>query len=449
MPSVAVLGGSVVGGATALLFARAGWSVTLIDPEFSLQVHPGDDVRRRPGAPQATQAHAFPARARHELRARLPDILSGLDEVGANRYVFAVPASLGADAEPADRECDTFRVRRAVLDAVVADAVRAEPGVRIVEERVRAVVLEPSTVPRATAFVVGSGEKVAADVLIDAGGRRSPVSRWLADMGIVQPDETSDCGLTYYSRHHRIVSEPPPMPGFAIVLDRPDTQLLGFRGDRDMLTLALVRHDLDRRRLHWKDPEGFETGLGEFEELDDWRRAIEPAGGVHPMGTVRNRMTALVRDGVPLVLGLHQVGDSLTTTNPSRGRGVAFGLMAAGRLLDVVAANGAAPDEVALEVHAWQQDVVALYFRETCVVDLELAGRIRATLTGGDAPQTAPDVLLPEGHPVTSQQVTDAAMRDAALFRLFVRALHMMDDERVIASAATAERVGEVLRGKV
>jgi hypothetical protein len=179
----------------------------------------------------------------------------------------------------------------------------------------------------------------------------------------------------------------------------------------------------------------------------DWWRALEPEGPVLPMGAVRNRMTALVDAGRPLVLGLHQVGDSLTTTNPSRGRGIALGLVAAGRLYDLltVDATAAAAEETALSFHAWQQDVLRHYFRETCVVDLELADRIHAAMSGGETPATAPDVLLPENHPVTSAQVADAAGRDPDVFRLFVAALHMMDDDHEIASTATVEKVQRLL----
>jgi hypothetical protein len=237
------------------------------------------------------------------------------------------------------------------------------------------------------------------------------------------------------------------MPGFAIVLEFPTHELVAFRGDRDYLTVAMVRHTRDRDRAGWREDDVFDAAIASTPGFTDWWRAIEAEGPVLPMGAVRNRMTALVDAGRPVVLGLHQVGDSLTTTNPSRGRGIALGLAAVGRLFDLLTADGTAPpaDEVALSFHAWQRDVLRHYFHETSAADLELAGRIDAALTGGEPPATAPDVLLPEDHPVTSAQVAEAAGRDPDLFRSFVSALHMMDDDREIASAATAETVRRLL----
>lgn len=249
---------------------------------------------------------------------------------------------------------------------------------------------------------------------------------------------------------------PPPHLGAPPVT--ADADLATFRARRcsstrwstadDVMTTALVRHTDDPRRAEWQDGTAYEAALGANEEFAEWHRVLEPISPVLPMGTVRNRMTALVVDDRPLVLGLHQVGDALTTTNPSRGRGISFGLAAASRLLDTVADGSTDPEAAVLSMHAWQQDVLAHYWRETCIVDLETSGRIRAHLTGGGAPAAAPDVLLPEGHPVSSAEIAEAAFLDADLFRVFIRALHMMDDDREIGSAATVERVRQVLTGR-
>ena len=122
-----------------------------------------------------------------------------------------------------------------------------------------------------------------------------------------------------------------------------------------------------------------------------------------------------------------------------------FGLSATGRLLDLLAPGDSGADEVALAFHDWQQRVLAIYFRESCSVDAEIGGRIRASLTGGQAPGTAPDVELPADHPITSEELARASGADLGLFRALVRALHMMDDERRVASTEVAARVRQVL----
>ena len=53
---LAVLGGSVVGSAAALLFARSGWTVTVVDPELDRLGGPESALAPRPGAPHTIQA---------------------------------------------------------------------------------------------------------------------------------------------------------------------------------------------------------------------------------------------------------------------------------------------------------------------------------------------------------------------------------------------------------
>lgn len=450
MPSLAVLGGSVIGSAAALLFARAGWDVTLVDPELPVLEELRGDVVRRPGAPHTAQAHAHTARASHELRTRLPDVYAALLDAGAHEHRFTPPPPLAPHgARPVDDSLTALRCRRVLVDREIARAVRAEPGITRRAVAATELLLDTtSTVPRAVGLALADGTSVAADLVVDAGGRRSPVGRWLAAAGIVPREETLDCGLTYYTRHYRIVGDPPPMPGFALVIDLPGTQVLGFLGDGDHLAVAMVRHTTDGDRAALAREDGFEAALADVEELDEWRRVLVPDSPVMPMGTVRNRMISLVEDGRPVVTGLHPLGDALVTTNPSRGRGIALGLAAVGHLADLVLAENPTPstaEGLTLELAAWNDDVLRHYFRETCIVDLEVERRIQAHLTGGEPPSTAPDVLLPADHPVTSDEIAVAAMRDPDLFRTFIAALHMMDDDRRIASAETAELVRELL----
>lgn len=453
MPSLAVLGGSVIGSATSLLFARAGWDVDVVDPELPVLDSLRGEVVRRPGAPHVAQAHAHTARATYELRTRLPDVFQGLVDAGANLLPFRPPPPLAPHGpRPVDESFTALRSRRVLVDEVIARVVRDEPAITRHPVAATGLLLDATrSVPRAAGLALADGTTLEADLVVDAGGRRSPVPRWLAAAGIEVAEESTDCGLTYYTRHYRVVGEPPPLPGFALLVDRPATQLLGFVGDADHFALALVRHAQDEGRAELARDEGFQAVLAGLEELDGWRPVLEPAGPVMPMGTVRNRMGSLVRAGRPLVLGLHQVGDSLTTTNPSRGRGIALGLAALGRLADACLSPESLPalDDLVLEVDAWNDTVLRHYFRETCIVDLEIEQRIRAQLDGAQPPATAPDVLLPPDHPVTSEEIAAAAMQDPDLFRTFVAALHMMDDRREVASAQTAERVRRVLAAPV
>ncbi|MDO9495780.1 MAG: hypothetical protein Q7J48_08775, partial [Nocardioides sp.] len=82
MPQAVVLGGSLIGAATALLLERSGWQVTVVDAEHARLIDGPDEVTHRPGAPHAVHAHGFMSRTRHELRSRLPDVWDALLEAG-------------------------------------------------------------------------------------------------------------------------------------------------------------------------------------------------------------------------------------------------------------------------------------------------------------------------------------------------------------------------------
>ena len=59
-------------------------------------------------------------------------------------------------------------------------------------------------VPHVVGVVTEDGDEVHADLVVDAGGRRSALPRLLADIGARPPvEELEDCGFVYYGRHFR------------------------------------------------------------------------------------------------------------------------------------------------------------------------------------------------------------------------------------------------------
>ena len=75
-----------------------------------------------------------------------------------------------------------------------------------------------------TGVRTGDGEEIAADLVVDVTGRRSPMARWLADIGAAPAaEETEDSGFVYYGRHFRSPDgSVPPMLGHDGIRQRVD-----------------------------------------------------------------------------------------------------------------------------------------------------------------------------------------------------------------------------------
>jgi 2-polyprenyl-6-methoxyphenol hydroxylase-like FAD-dependent oxidoreductase len=445
MATVAVLGGSVVGSVTALLLARAGHRVQVLDDEVGRFGGPDPPLEPRPGAPHTVHAHGFMARMLREIGTRLPDVRDALVQAGAPVLVPELPAHLHDGGRPEDRELEVMRVRRITLDRVVAGTVAREPGITVHPVRATGLLVEDDAV----AGLSTKHGQVRADLVVDAGGRRSPVAGWLTDLGRPLPETREPCDTMYFTRHHRVdPAAAPPLPRIAEVHAFPRFVQLLFLGDNDtaMVACAVLNHDRLLKRL--RHDGAYEALLAEHHDLADWMAALTPSGPVFAVGALDNRFRRPVRDGRPVLRGLVPVGDALAMTNPTRGRGVSMGLAAAGTLADLVEEHGAGAgglDDVALGFDAWVGEVLAVWYREAAAADAATVASLRAGLDGAGVPANAPSVELPTDHPVSADDVERAAGQDPEVVRALMRATMLLDDERRIASPEVAARVRAVL----
>ena len=129
---------------------------------------------------------------------------------------------------------------------------------------------------------------------------------------------------------------PRPNLGFAEVHQFASFAHLLALGDNDTATLALSVHDEDPVLRRARHPEAFTALAAANPAFARWHAVLEPISPVFCLGALDNRLRYLAENGGPHVLGLVQVGDALAMTNPTRGRGVAMGLAAAGRLHDLL-----------------------------------------------------------------------------------------------------------------
>lgn len=387
---VTVVGSSVGGLSAALILARRGHRVTVMeqDPAPAAEdIEAAFDADRR-GAPQVHQTHGLLARLRVELRDRLPDVLDALMDAGG--ATMAMTSNLG-EPQPGDDDLSVLILRRTTLDFVLRRAAMAEPSLRIEHDRQITGLLGTPATGDSPAEVTGlrtaTGD-VAADMVVVAGGRRNPLDAWLDDLDVDLEQEVVESGLMYVTRWYRT------QPGTTIELDAKLGGDLGFvkylavpgDGDTVSVTLAVETEDRALRRA-LSTGANFDEACRNLPGPDAVfaNNDLTPIGGVRPMGGLLNRRRRFADDdGRPKVLGLHAVGDAHTCTNPLYGRGCALAVVGAGLVAD---ADRDHPGDAAARATAFEaaaRDQIVPWFDVSVQMDRAGADPGGANLLGGD-----------------------------------------------------------------
>src|SRR4051812_25274809 len=135
--SIVIIGGGICGLGTALLLARDGHDVTLLEcdaDEIPESPHDAWERWTRKGVAQFRQPHNFMPGLRLLLEAELPDVQNALREAGASRFdlVNPLPAFFtDRSSRPIDDKLWTYTARRPLAEWVFADCTRRERRVAI------------------------------------------------------------------------------------------------------------------------------------------------------------------------------------------------------------------------------------------------------------------------------------------------------------------------------
>jgi 2-polyprenyl-6-methoxyphenol hydroxylase-like FAD-dependent oxidoreductase len=416
------MGGGVAGMATAVLLARAGQRVTLVERDSLRSDGPAEAATQwpRPGIPHFLQPHAFIPRGRSELRRHLPDVYAALLDAGAGEVDMR--PKLGGPATGEDEELQYVAVRRPLIEWALRRAAASEPGLTIrSDSRVDGLLVDRGRV----VGVRVDGAPVEADLAVDALGRRSRTGEWLAAHGIdTEPVESSDCGVIYYCRYYRC------RPGF----DLPDGPwFLSPRGDLGYFAYASFPGDnatfaavlaVPTGAPEWKvfyDSAAFEAAVAQIPALASWVNpaGVDPITPVMAMAGLRNS----VRGGSPAA-GLAAVGDAYGHTDPVLAHGLAFGLVHAGELARAVHDRADLDDAVDDYVEATAPALRERYDFATALDEQ----RLRMWL-GGEV-----DFAHHDGDYALFTMAAGgvAATTDVELARVFLRRIGLLDSTRVL-----------------
>ncbi len=346
MPDVLILGGGVCGLATAMLLARSGNEVRVLERDAQAppdSTHDAWSGWERKGVAQFRQPHNLMPRFRHLLEAELPDVQDALRNAGAARFDFIEvlpPALSDREPRPGDDRFWTYTARRPTFEYVMANAAQSEPHVEVVRgTQITELLTGPAAidgVPHVVGVRTAAGEEQRGDLVIDAMGRRSMLPQWIASLGGRPPyEEAEDCGFTYYTRYFRSKDGSVPQRIGPIFMPVGTFSVLTLPGDNGTWSVTIVTSsgDMPLKRLRYPD---VWTRLVAACPLQAHWLDGEPIGDIYAMSGTIDRYRRFIVDGKPVVTGLLAVADAWACTNPSAGRGISVGFGHAVRLRDLV-----------------------------------------------------------------------------------------------------------------
>jgi 2-polyprenyl-6-methoxyphenol hydroxylase-like FAD-dependent oxidoreductase len=388
MAQVLILGAGLNGLCTALLLARDGHQVTVVerDPAEPPAAADAWDHWDRAGVNQFRLLHFMLARWRTQMSEELPDVLDDLVAAGGLRMnmMTVLPEERRGPLRPEDDRFVTVTARRPVLEAVIADVVRRTPGIDVRRGvSVTGLLTRSAAVPRVTGVLLEGGGVERADLVVDCGGRRSQMSSWLVAAGARRPyEEREDSGFVYYGRHFRARDGRTPQPCANLLQHYDSVSVLTLPGDDDAWGVGFVISSQDRALRALRDPECWDAALAQYPLAAHWRDG-ELLGGVDAMAGIEDRFRRFVLDGTPVATGVLAVGDSWACTNPSLGRGASIGLLHARCLRDLLREVDVTEDDKLVRRFAeLTESVVEPLYRMTVWLDRNRLAEIDADIAG-------------------------------------------------------------------
>jgi 2-polyprenyl-6-methoxyphenol hydroxylase-like FAD-dependent oxidoreductase len=341
-------------GPTGLLLgaalARRGHQVTSVDRDPG----PTGDAWIRRGVMQFEHAHGFRPQVPMTLLAEWPEAFNSWRDLGARPVEAPSPAG--------SPQVLGVLSRRSTFERALRHAADKQPGLTLRTGHVDGLVHDRGQVVGARV----DGSLVEADLVVDASGRAGRLGRPSAQGG--DPALDGDCGLAYVDRTYRLRpgAEPGPMVSpIAYMADFDGYQCLVFLHEAGHFSVVLVRPTADAALKALRFEAAFEAACRAIPAVAEWTRPdrAQPTSAVLVGGALRNVYRRQV--GTP---GLVAVGDSVATTTPTRGRGIAMACMQVATLLALLD-EGADPSAVAEPFGAWCDHAIEPWVADHLAID--------------------------------------------------------------------------------
>jgi 2-polyprenyl-6-methoxyphenol hydroxylase-like FAD-dependent oxidoreductase len=419
---ILVLGAGLGGLSTAMLLARGGHQVTVLerDPAEPPPAAQAWEAWERRGINQFRLPHLMLPRWRAQMEQELPEVLDELTAVGGLRVnmLASLPETRRGPLRDGDERFETVTARRPVLEAAVAAVAGRTPGVTIrrgvAATGLLADPLPGTQTPHVQGVLTAGGRTVRADLVVDCGGRRSALGSWLEAVGARRPaEEREDCGFVYYARHFRTTTGELPAARANVLQHYNSVSLLTLPADNGTWSVVFTTSSRDPALRALRDPSRWNAALARYPLVAAWGEG-EPITGVDAIAGIEDRHRRLVVDDRPVATGVVAVGDAWACTNPSLGRGAAIGLLHASCLRDILRdVDPGDPEKLARRFDEATTTVVEPLYRMTVGFDRHRLAEIAADVDG--TPYVTDDPRWLVGKATFAASLTDPDITRAYL----------------------------------
>ena len=325
-----IIGGSIAGMLSARVLTDYFERVIILDRDSLPQ-----DPQARRGVPQSVQPHVLLTKGYRLLTEFFPNIDSQLEQKGAlnidwaREFQFYTEGNWAAKLEhPSDIVSVTCS--RYLLEWTIRQELLKLPKIEIREQSKVAGLLYEAAIEKITGVKLDSDEQITADLVVDASGRSSKASQWLAAIDRTPPPETVvNPYLGYATRRYQLPDRLQPDWRVLLISQTPpkDTRL-GYlaRIENGELIATLGGYGKDFPPLD-------ERGFLEFAQSlaqPDFYQAIADATPTSPI--YAHRATANRRrdyDRIELPAGFVALGDAVCALCPVYGQGMTVSALGA------------------------------------------------------------------------------------------------------------------------